>query len=45
LFAPFSVFEPLLSMACFVREILGLRQAPPSASLNADGRLSQDHAP
>src|SRR6266436_4394585 len=40
LLAPFSVFKPLLLMA-FVREIFGSRQARPSASLNAGGRLAR----
>src|SRR5882724_5420032 len=35
-FFPFS--EPLRLMASFVREILGLRQARPSVSLNIEGR-------
>src|SRR5712691_9371486 len=37
----FSVFEPLRLMASFVREILGLRQARPSVSLNTKGWLAK----
>src|SRR5712691_5255482 len=37
----FSVFEPLRLMASFVREILGLRQARPSVSLNIEGWLAK----
>src|SRR5258706_7991295 len=38
---PFSVSEPLLWMACFVREIPGLRQARPSVSLNTKAGLQK----